>query len=504
MQKSVLTGLSLPVESEYQSVERAWIIDHAEELLEKSVPLRIFPAVFSNIHRLSPTTIPAGSRWRAIFQRNFVHNLALEHEETRLLEQLQKADIPCRTIKGVSMVKLLYPDLSWRTVADIDLLLPRSEVEAAYFALKEAGLRDAGEPWTGRGLRRMLGRPADAIGEISQLGRQGAIVELHWDWTGESFPEREPWRDHEAFLLYLCRHAGKHFWYSLRMVADIELYLRKFGGRVDWDRFWKMARGSGWARTCAASFELCATLYGRPAGHWKRSRGARSLSNHAARNLLGEPSAWWCRSENLSMLKVFTWRQRIGRCRRLLAPPPAHWNQPGSALSVWTARYRRLVLQVLARIVPSKNWRRRLDKAVDLSGPDWAVFLRAWLLLPVARMGLAWRRFDRIERWASRMAAGHPRGWEESRETVVRAAWLVDAAANHNFIPTVCLPRAVVLLRILSRLGVVASLKLGVQLDDGVLRAHAWVEWRGERLNDAGRTATGFAELERAGAARNG
>src|SRR5579884_869508 len=99
MQRSVLVGLSLPVE--YHSVEGAWIIDHADELLEESVSLRIFPAVFSNIHRLSPTRIPADSRWRAIFQRNFVHNLALEHEEARLLQRLRKADIACRAIKGV-------------------------------------------------------------------------------------------------------------------------------------------------------------------------------------------------------------------------------------------------------------------------------------------------------------------------------------------------------------------------------------------------------------------
>ena len=105
-----------------------------EALLARAAALGAFPAVYQNLRVLRPNlTLPAA--WEGRFRRNFVHNLALRQEESRWAAHLVEAGLACRPVKGVRLVELLYPDLSWRRVADIDLLMPVSQVEAAYYAL---------------------------------------------------------------------------------------------------------------------------------------------------------------------------------------------------------------------------------------------------------------------------------------------------------------------------------------------------------------------------------
>jgi hypothetical protein len=470
----------------------------AEALLVQAVRLGTFAAVFNNLQRMGAAK--AAAAWRAKFRQNHLQNEALEHEETVLLERLNREGIPCRAIKGVRLVRLLYPDLSWRKVRDIDLLVLPEEVEPAYRALKRLGLRDTGPPWTSHALARQVEQPSHAHAEVALLSRYQSLVELHWDWTGESFPQGEPAAEPEPFLLYLCRHAGKHFWSSLQMVSDIELYLRKFAAQMDWPRFWTLARRSGEERSCIASLELCSLLYGRPAEGWPRTRAGRALSREAAGILLEGRRPWWWESKPLRLLRIYSWRQRVSRCWRWLAPPPWHWNRAGearvSALGVWAARYRRLGFEFLARIAPSQRWRDRMNKAAGLTGAEWRFFTRAWLLLAAVRMALLAVPFERLQRWASQPRGIAPNGGAPARGAVHRAAWLVEAAANHHVLPMLCLPRSLVLVRLLALQGVATELKVGVRLEKQKLLGHAWVEWRGERLNDPYEIVDHYAELK--------
>ncbi len=465
-----------------------------DSLLRQASSLSAFPAVYQNLRERGVALDPG---WDDRFRHNYIHNSALQQEESLLLAALRRAGLSCCAIKGVGLVELLYPDLSWRAIADIDLMARPDQVEPAYFALKDLGLQDAaGLPWNPASLARQVAQPDYAFAELVLLSHLGAIIELHWDWPGEAFPTDNPALDSEPFLLYLCRHAGKHFWSSLQNLCDLELYLRRVGDQLDWGRFWRLARRHGWERVCATGFQVCADLFERPLRSGERqaaSPAARRLSRCAAGMLLSGTKPWWWRSKPLRLLRVYTWRQRLGRVLRWLAPPPWHWNQPGtgSAAGVWLRRYRRLSFQMLARLVPSRRWRIRLEKAGDLSGRDWLCLVQALWTLSLVRLALPLVSFDRLQRWAGAVRAASGAITPDPPRT----AWLVNVAANLHPVPMLCLARSVALVRLLARQGIATELKLGVRMEQQNLLAHAWVEWQGHPLNDAERVVPQYAEL---------
>jgi hypothetical protein len=289
MQIPAVVSLSLP------GSNRPPTVDDPEALLAQAREWGVFPAVCNNLLAIC-VAAPARTDWTRELRRIYARNLALDHEETRLVDHLLTAGLPCRAVKGVRLVRLLYPDLSWRAVSDIDLLLPREAVGAVYEELKRLGLGDTEHPWDARSLSRLLAQPPHNFPEI-RLKRNRILVELHWDWTGETFPAAEPSEDREAFLVYLCRHAGKHFWSWLGWIADIELYRRRFGAQLDWGRLWTLARRTGAERSCAASFHLASLLFGGPmrseeAKH--KARAGRMLAERAATELIhGGEAGWW-------------------------------------------------------------------------------------------------------------------------------------------------------------------------------------------------------------------
>ncbi len=466
-----------------------------EAVLQTAERLGAFPAVYQNLRAMG---VPLPDEWQQRFRDNFVHNLALRQEESRLVARLMRAGLDCRAIKGVRLVELLYPDLSWRAVADIDLLAPRAQVEAAYSELKAAGLRDVAQPWNPQSLARQVAQPAHAFAELVLRSPQGLIVELHWDWPGDALPPASPADDSDTYLLYLARHAGKHFWCSLQNLTDLELYLRKFSDRIDWDRFWRLARRTGWARLAAASFHLCAMLFGRPLRLGEQRAAARSgeaLARRAATLLVADSKPWWWRHKPLRLLRVYTWPQRISRCWLWLAPPPWHWNHPGSFSSkdVWLRRYRLLFWQGLACFTPWPAWRRRLERAAEASTGDWLLLAGAFGTLSLVRIGLALIPYHRLQRWATTL--GKPPSVPLDRDAVLRAAKFVDFAAGHHPVPMRCLARSLALSRLLARRGVPTEIKMGVRTENGNLDGHAWTEWRGEPINDPHQRVCHFVEL---------
>jgi hypothetical protein len=404
--------------------------------------------------------------------------------------------ISCRPIKGVRLVELLYPDLSWRPVGDIDLLVPPGQVQHAYAALKNLGCTDHASNWNADSLTRLTRQVDYAFPEIKLRSHQGLRVELHWHWTGESFPAGQPTDDREAFLLYLCRHGAQHSWTLLRPVCDLELFSRRFGGELNWRRFDRLARESGWERACTASFEVCAMLFGRPAPDWPRGLGRESdrrLGRRAAALFHARRPPWWWKSPWLSRLQVFSWGQRLETVIRWLAPPPWAWNDAGaqSVSGVWLRRYARLVWALVKQVLPG-TWRRKVDKAAELSTADWVGLAQAAWTISVVRVALTVVPIDRLKQWA---CAVRPADTVMSRERVLRTAWLVDVAANHHLVSLRCLPRSLALVRLLARRGVAAELRLGVRRENGQTFGHAWVEWQGEPLNDPHTVVANFATL---------
>ena len=473
-----------------------------EALLGEAERLGVLSAVFLSLRQAE---ISVGDEsWMRRVQASAAHNLLLKAEQGRALGQLFDAGVRAVPIRGVPLTERLYPELSWRTIADIDLLIHPSEVPKAYRVLKDYGMADAENPWNSAALDRLSRRAPLHHPELRLVSAQGVSIELHWDWVEPTVPENDLCSATEAYLVYLCRHAGKHFWFDLRWLTDIELFLREFGLSLDWDLFWLLARGNDAVRPCAATFRLCGSLFGREMTVDLRRHGqaaGRRLARGAEEWLLeGKRDPFWDRPA-MQLLRVDGTRSRARRLLAWLAPAPRHWTRPDgstpSSAEVWFGRYRRFAFLALAAVCPSLAWRRRLTKASELSSAAWVLLIRAWFLLPVMSAGVRTAGFPRVHAWAGRVRSVAPPS--PARERAERVATLVKMAAARQFGNYACLPRSLTLLRLLGQQGIEARLKLGVRREDGHVEGHAWVEFEGTAINEPGDPDQDFGLLRGAG-----
>ncbi|MDA1315103.1 MAG: nucleotidyltransferase family protein [Acidobacteria bacterium] len=207
-----------------------------DALLREAVRLGVFAAVYSNLRQAGyrpRNENELDRRWQASGARN----LFLKREQERVLTGLRDAGVACLPVRGVALTEALYPDVFWREIADIDLLIAPEDVSRAYRVLKAMGLGDAEKPWTEPALERLARRASYHFPEIRMTGHHAVAVELHWDWVAAELPDGDLFLDPEACLVYLSRHAAKHLWLDLRWLADIELFLRERGTVLNWDRF---------------------------------------------------------------------------------------------------------------------------------------------------------------------------------------------------------------------------------------------------------------------------
>ena len=131
-----------------------------------------------------------------------------------------------------------------------------------------------------------------------------------------------------------------------------------------------------------------------------------------------------------------------------------------------------------------------------LSRAEQRTLLVAMAWLPPVWLGLRILGLCRFQSWLQRD--------KQTIESILslneidRIATLVNIAALYVPFPATCLTRSLLLGWILRRRGVVSQLRIGVRLTQGVLDAHAWVEYAGIPINDrpdVGEEFAPFAEL---------
>jgi hypothetical protein len=129
---------------------------------------------------------------------------------------------------------------------------------------------------------------------------------------------------------------------------------------------------------------------------------------------------------------------------------------------------------------------------------SWAqrrLLARAWLLLPPVVVRLRLSGFRRAQAALLGRTAAPGDGDLPAAQATAR---LVLSAARWSPVPASCLPRALVLARLLRDQGLAAELRIGVARADGRFAAHAWVEHGGVPLADRQDVALHYAPFERA------
>ena len=138
-------------------------------------------------------------------------------------------------------------------------------------------------------------------------------------------------------------------------------------------------------------------------------------------------------------------------------------------------------------------------KLAKLSWADRRLLARAAAMLAHTKLVL-----PSIDLWTEGSAGSARPHADASEATLARAraiARLVDIASARVPFRVACLPRSIVLWRILRGEGIACELRLGARASDGPFEAHAWVECGGVALNESEPTACALPPVRRGGGA---
>jgi hypothetical protein len=256
------------------------------------------PSLIQCLGDLSWDAVPEDTRasLETAQRRHLVRMLTLVDEFQRIAALLSDNAITFATFKGPTLAMLLYGGLARRDYADIDLLVPQAEVDAAEKLLASLGY---GSTQGDRAFRRAF-LASQRQYALEHADGPGA-VDLHWGLCGAHLPfpltPADVWRDlvpvsigGRSFpgivgvnlALLLAGHGTKESWRLLKWVADFGRMIDRHRD-LDWPDVHRRAatRGCGDAvlLACAISQELLAVPVPRElAGHIAGSDRVRRLA----------------------------------------------------------------------------------------------------------------------------------------------------------------------------------------------------------------------------------
>ncbi|TSA11708.1 MAG: hypothetical protein D4R74_12655 [Betaproteobacteria bacterium] len=195
----------------------------------------------------------------------------------RVARALRGHGIAVIALKGLHLAELVYRDISLRPMADLDILVSRSQVEQTVGALHELDFGHA------QNLAGEAGAMLDIKCNIGFAPRDVDIwLEVHWsldepparfaavleDIWRSAVPARVGDADTlvmspEFLLLHVCAHlACNHtFAFSLRALCDIAEIARKYSA-LDWAAVVDHGRRNDWCRGVAAALRLASDHLG--------------------------------------------------------------------------------------------------------------------------------------------------------------------------------------------------------------------------------------------------
>ena len=184
--------------------------------------------------------------------------------------------------KGLGLSALLYPKLGLRSCGgDFDILIRKKDYPKAKAMLGEIGYKLFDY--------RFEQHEMTYIGEVKFIKYTSAtdlVVDLHTDFIANhwgkvyAFDMPDFWGKllqvkyndffipHlpvEAYLFFLSIHcAANHIFGTLKTFCDIDLFIRKFIGKIDWEHITSIAKMKGARKTLYHALNYCKTLLGTP------------------------------------------------------------------------------------------------------------------------------------------------------------------------------------------------------------------------------------------------
>ncbi len=251
----------------------------------------VAPLAYSSIRNLS-LDIPAGTleALSSAYYISAARNAFLYKNLVEILEVLTDTKVPVIILKGAAMANVLYPEIALRPMNDIDLLVPKENLQVSCDALKLIGYKED-IPELVPGFNLKFGYHIQLSGKDKPL----TPLELHWtliagqgarfkvpiDWFWANI-EDSSFTNHDqmilkgafpavlsptANLLYLCahqmlQHGGKQA--LLLWLYDIDLLIRRRQKDICWQELIALSQTSGLAPALFHGLRSTKYLFGTP------------------------------------------------------------------------------------------------------------------------------------------------------------------------------------------------------------------------------------------------
>jgi hypothetical protein len=239
---------------------------------------RLGPLMYRNLEAHGVRDPDLG-RLRGLYRATWCANQLLFRAMLPHVERMQSAGIPVILLKGAALAVLHYGDIGARPMADLDVLVPRDQIEAATRILLASGFARA--PGAPDRFNATLSRLFHAYTFEDRYGRH---LDLHWRlFAAPGGDEDEPdvWNATVPMtvqgletlalgpadqLLHVCGHgAAWNHVPPLRWMTDAAAVMRTSGASIDWGRLRAGARGCRMVlalrtalRTLERSFDIAA------------------------------------------------------------------------------------------------------------------------------------------------------------------------------------------------------------------------------------------------------
>jgi len=314
---------------------------------------RLLPLLYRNMRRLGIDS-PVLGRIQGVVRHTWYKNHLVVGRLADLLRECRAAGLPTMVLKGIPLAIRYYGALSWRPMADADLLVPARRAVEALPIVRAAGWRSMVEPvvWPPRCtascafvndlaveldlhdhvLQESVGASAD-----DEFWAAAEPIEVGGEMTSALGPADQ--------LLHTIAHGFRRSTVSpVRWVADATMVIRGAGERLSWDRLVAQTRARRLSRIVARSLRYLVdtiqvpipetaigALESTPASMIERVECWARAEPGAARFV----AEGWCDYAR-ARARTDDWLGPLGLARYLRdrLRVPSLWRVPGAAASV--------------------------------------------------------------------------------------------------------------------------------------------------------------------------
>lgn len=271
------------------------------------------PRVYHSLLEICPEALPEATlaEYVEVQRAADVRNRFLARELHRVLEHLQRHDVPALSFKGPLLARTIYGAYRQRRSNDLDVLIPPSSAQAAEECLAEIGYRRArldASPLRWR-LRSMMSGQFELM-----RGADVFVLDIHtrllppryafdlafeelWHRSaagvvgGRTFRLLAP----EDHLLILCNHGVKNRWERLSFLCDVGFFVSEHR-ELEWSGVLRRARRQRGERALCLGVYLAHLVLESPlpeeiAGRLSSMSELGDLARNLARRLPEQPEA---------------------------------------------------------------------------------------------------------------------------------------------------------------------------------------------------------------------